>query len=171
MNTRAALLATASMSLLLSAAGPMTGPAHPTAHAMPTDMHVVSGMSAVKWGPGDPAFPPGVQMAVLTGDPAGNGFISLRAKMPAGYTVPPHFHATDEHVTVLSGTMAFGMGDKIDPKTEKAVQVGGYFVAQAQMHHYAIAKTAAVIQVDLNGPFSITYLNPADDPRNKHAAK
>jgi quercetin dioxygenase-like cupin family protein len=140
---------------------PMTTP---TAAPM-ADMQVVSGMAAVKWGPGNPAFPPGAQMALMTGDPASTGFISIRAKMPAGYKVPPHFHPTDEHVTVLSGTMAFGMGDTVDAKSEKTVNHGGYFAAKANMHHYAIAKTASVIQVDLNGPFGITYINPADDPR------
>ena len=73
---------------------------------------------------------------------------------------------TDEHVTVLSGSMVFGMGDTMDAKTEKTVTRGGYFVAQANMHHYAVAKSPAVIQVDLEGPFDITYINPADDPRN-----
>jgi quercetin dioxygenase-like cupin family protein len=141
-----------------------------TSTASPTpasDMTVVRGPSAVKWGPGSPAFPPGMKMAVMSGDPAGTGFISIRSRVPAGYKVPPHFHPTDEHVTVLSGTMAFGMGDAMDPKSEKIAGPGGYFVAQAQMHHYAVAKTAATIQIDLNGPFGITYVNPADDPRNK----
>ena len=96
-----------------------------------------------------------------------NGFVSLRAKLPAGYKVPPHFHPTDEHVTVLSGAMIFGMGDTVDAKSEKTVKAGGYFTAAAQMHHYAIAKTATVIQVDFIGPFDLTYVNPADDPRNK----
>jgi quercetin dioxygenase-like cupin family protein len=87
--------------------------------------------------------------------------------MPKGYTIPPHFHPTDEHVTVLSGTLSFGSGDKIDAKTEKTIKAGGYFTAAAQMHHYATTKTGAVVQVDLEGPFEITYINAADDPRNK----
>ncbi len=167
MNIRG-LLCTAAASVLLSAAGPMTSPSQPapaTAAAPMADMQVVGGLAAVKWGPGNPAFPAGAEMALMAGDPASTGFISIRAKMPAGYKVPPHFHPTDEHVTVLSGTMAFGMGDTMDAKTEKTVNRGGYFVAQANMHHYAIAKTAAVIQVDMTGPFGITYVNAADDPR------
>jgi quercetin dioxygenase-like cupin family protein len=122
-------------------------------------------LSDVKWGQAPPALPPGAQMAVMAGDPTKTGFVSLRAKVPAGYTIRPHFHPTDEHVTVLSGTMAFGMGDTIDAKNEKSVARGGYFIAQANMHHYAVAKTAAVLQIDLEGPFEITYVNPADDPR------
>jgi quercetin dioxygenase-like cupin family protein len=121
----------------------------------------------VKWGPAPPMLPPGAQMAVMSGDPAAKGFVSVRASVPAGYTVPPHTHPTDEHVTVLSGSMAFGMGDKMDPAMESAVGPGGYFVAQAQMHHYARATEASVIQIDMEGPFDITYINPADDPRSK----
>jgi quercetin dioxygenase-like cupin family protein len=106
-------------------------------------------------------------MAIMAGDPSKPGFVSLRTMVPAGYTIPPHTHPTDEHVTVLSGSMAFGMGDKVDPKTATTVEPGGYFTAMAGMHHYATTPTGAVLQIDLIGPFAITYINPADDPRNK----
>ncbi|MBV9570008.1 MAG: cupin domain-containing protein [Alphaproteobacteria bacterium] len=166
MNIRA-LLCSAAASVVLGAAGPMTNPSQPAPTAAPmADMQVVNGLAAVKWGPAHPALPPGAQTALMAGDPAGTGFVSIRAKMPAGYKVPPHFHPTDEHVTVLSGTMAFGMGDMIDAKSAKTVNRGGYFAAPANMHHYAMAKTAAVIQIDFMGPFGITYVNPGDDPRH-----
>lgn len=133
--------------------------------AFAADTPMVVSASAVKWGPAPPSLPPGAQLAVMAGDPAGKGFVSLRAKLPAGYTIRPHTHPTDEHATVISGTMAFGMGDAVDANRETTVGPGGYFTAQANMHHYAVAKTAAVIQVDLEGPFEITYVDPADDPR------
>jgi quercetin dioxygenase-like cupin family protein len=150
------LKASAAVAVLLCACG---------GFAFAADTPMVTGMTEVKWGPAPAALPPGAQMAVMAGNPAAKGFVSLRAKVPAGYTIRPHFHPTDEHVTVLSGSMAFGMGDTMDPKTEKTVTRGGYFIAQANMHHYAVAKSPAVIQVDLEGPFDITYINPADDPR------
>jgi quercetin dioxygenase-like cupin family protein len=129
----------------------------------------IAGLGATKWGPPPPALPPGVKFAVMSGDPASNGFVSMRAKMPPGYTVPPHFHSSDEHVTVLSGTLLFAMADKVDPKAETAFKTCGYFVAKANMHHYARTVSGAVVQIDLIGPFSITYLNPADDPRKSTA--
>lgn len=138
-----------------------------TALAAGTGMQAVNGSKAVQWGPAPPALPPGAQLAVMSGDPGAKGFVSLRAKLPAGYTIPPHTHPTDEHVAVLSGTVAFGMGDTVGAKTERTLTSGGYFVAQAGMHHYARTKTATVLQVDMEGPFEITYINPADDPRNK----
>jgi quercetin dioxygenase-like cupin family protein len=142
--------------LLFASAGPVFA----------ADASMVMAPGDVKWGPAPPALPPGAQAAVMAGDPGGAGFVSIRAYLPAGYTVKPHTHPSDEHVTVLSGTMAFGMGDAIDPAAEKEIGVGGYFAAQANMHHYAIAKTPAMIQIDFMGPFGITYINPADDPRN-----
>jgi hypothetical protein len=38
------------------------------------------------------------------------------------------------------------------------------------MNHYAWTQTGAVIQINLMGPFALTYVNPADDP-SKAAAK
>jgi hypothetical protein len=35
------------------------------------------------------------------------------------------------------------------------------------MRHYAAAKGETIIQVHGTGPFDITYVNPADDPRKK----
>jgi quercetin dioxygenase-like cupin family protein len=139
----------------------------PAASDATMPMNVVAGPEGVKWGPPPPILPPGSELAVMSGDPSKPGFVSLRAKVPAGYTISPHTHPTDEHVVVLSGTMAFGMGDKVDASAETAVNPGGYFVAVAGMHHYAVARTDAVIQIDMEGPFELTYINPADDPRNK----
>ena len=56
------------------------------------------------------------------------------------------------------------MGDKLDMDHGKTPKAGGYAVAPANVHHYAWTKTGATIQVHLNGPFAITYVNPADDP-------
>ncbi|MBU6510545.1 MAG: cupin domain-containing protein, partial [Gammaproteobacteria bacterium] len=98
---------------------------------------------------------------------AGTGPVALRLKMPAGYRIPPHWHPTDERVTVISGTLGIGMGDKLDKKHAKVLKAGGYAVAPANMHHFAWTKTGAVVQVDLMGPFQITYVNSADEPSKK----
>jgi quercetin dioxygenase-like cupin family protein len=46
--------------------------------------------------------------------------------MPAGYKIAPHWHPTDEHVTVLAGTFALGMGEKFDQAAAKEIAAGGY---------------------------------------------
>ena len=129
-----------------------------------TDHHILTGAAAVKWGPPPPVFPAGAQFALIDGDPASKGLVTVRLKMPAGYSIAPHWHPTDEHVTVLAGTFSIGMGDTLDKEHGKTLKAGGYAVAPATMHHYAWTSTGATVQVHMNGPFALTYVNPADDP-------
>jgi quercetin dioxygenase-like cupin family protein len=121
----------------------------------------------IKWGPAPPVLAAGAQMAVLAGDPGKSGPITLRLKLPAGYAIAPHWHPTDERVTVISGQAGFGMGDTLDKKKSKVLKAGGWVMAPAEMHHFAWTKSGAVVQVDLIGPFGITYVNSADDPSKK----
>ncbi|MGC2459518.1 MAG: cupin domain-containing protein [Steroidobacteraceae bacterium] len=123
----------------------------------------------VKWSMAPAILPKGAMMTVLAGDPAATGLIVLRLKMPAGYKIPAHWHPTDEQVTVLSGTFFIGMGDNLDPTKGHAFTAGGYAVAPAHMNHYAWIKTGATVQVNLMGPFALTYVNPVDDPRSTKA--
>jgi hypothetical protein len=135
-----------------------------TSWAFGGEPQMVMSSKDVKWSAAPSVLPKGAMMAVLAGDPAASGLVSLRLKMPPGYKIPAHWHPTDEHVTVLSGTFFIGMGDKLDPKQSHAFTSGGYAVAAAHMNHYAWTKTGATVQVDLMGPFALTYVNPADDP-------
>jgi hypothetical protein len=123
--------------------------------------------SEVKWGPAPPIMPKGAELAVLAGDPAKSRPVTMRLKMPKNYDFPAHWHPTDERVTVISGEFGLGMGDKLDRKASKVLKPGGYAIAPAHMNHYAWTKTGAVVQVDLMGPFALTYVNPADDPTRK----
>ena len=125
---------------------------------------ILASSAAIKWGPPPPAFPAGAKFAVIDGDPAATGLVTVRFELPAGYKVAPHWHPTDENITVLSGTFSIGMGDTLDTAHGKTIRAGGYAVAPATMHHYAWTKTGATLQVTMTGPLSITYVNPADDP-------
>jgi quercetin dioxygenase-like cupin family protein len=122
---------------------------------------------ALKWGPAPAVFPAGARMAVLQGDPGKAELFTVRLDMPDGYTIKPHFHPTDEHVTVISGTFKIGMGDAVDPKKMLTLTQGGFATAGAQMHHYAVAKGHTIVQVHAMGPFSLTYVNAKDDPTKK----
>ena len=135
--------------------------------AAAADTPFVRSASEVKWGAPPPVFPPGAKFAVIAGDPAAIGLVTVRFEMPAGYKIPPHFHPTDEHVTVLKGSFSLGMGDVIDKAHSLTLSPGGYAVAMANMHHFAYTTTGATIQVHMQGPFAITYVNAADDPSKK----
>src|SRR5262245_55356803 len=133
--------------------------------------HVVVKPGELKWGPPPPVFVQTAKFAVVSGDPGQAGLYVVRLKMPAGYKINPHWHPTDEHVTVLSGTFAIGMGEKFDQATMKDLPAGGYVLLPAEMRHYAMAKTEAVVQVHGMGPFKLTYVNPVDDPSAKAGGK
>ncbi len=93
--------------------------------------------------------------------------ITFRAKLPAGYVVPPHFHTNDENLTVLSGALYLGMSDNMDRKSAHVLKAGGFHRVPGKVHHFAFTKAATILQIHGEGPFDINYLNPADDPRKE----
>lgn len=129
--------------------------------AMP--MHHVSAKS-ITWGP-SPI--PGVQLAVLAGDPSKSGEFTLRLKMPDGWKVPPHWHPGDENLTVIQGTFLIASGEKYDVAALKPMVTGDYTFMPKEMRHYALTKGETVVQVSGLGPFVINYVNPEDEPKNR----
>lgn len=157
-----ALLALASLALARS------GQTGRTSRHVATAAHVIVAADEVKWGPAPPSLPPGAQLAVLEGDPSKAGVpFTIRGKLPDGYKVPPHWHPTDERVTVLQGSLGMGLGEKFDPSAGRALGTGGYAAMPKEVRHYAWAIGETVIQISAIGPFEINYVNPADDPRKK----
>jgi quercetin dioxygenase-like cupin family protein len=130
--------------------------------------HTVLNASDMQWGPAPDSLPAGAQMSVLDGDPSKPGLpFVIRAKFPDGYKVPPHWHPSDEHVSVISGALMVGVGDKWDDAKMTTLNPGGYAKLPKMHHHFAGAKGETVIQIHAVGPFAITYVNPNDDPRKK----
>src|SRR6202051_3004636 len=119
------------------------------AFAVAADTPFVRSAKEVKWGAPPPVFPPGAKFAVIAGDSAATGLVTVRFEMPAGYMILPHFHPTDEHITVLKGSFSIGMGDVLDKAHALTLSPGGYAVAMAGMHHYAYTTSGATIQVHL----------------------
>jgi quercetin dioxygenase-like cupin family protein len=143
--------------LVAQESGTMKGPSHVTLN--PGD---------IKWGP-PPAIleQKGATFTVLSGDPSQAGVYTVRLKMDAGYRINPHWHPTDEHITVLSGVFQIGMGETFEKTKLKDMSGGAYLVLPAEMKHYGMAKTPAVVQVHGTGPFTLTYVNASDDPTKK----
>jgi quercetin dioxygenase-like cupin family protein len=119
----------------------------------------------LKWGPAPPSLPKGAQAAVLSGDPSKPGPFTIRLKFPAGFKVPPHNHPTFEAVTLISGAVTIGMGDKLDESKGEKLNPGGFIYLAEKMNHFAIATTGRIVQINSVGPFNVNYVNPADDPR------
>jgi len=133
----------------------------------PPTTHVMTENSALTWMDAPPSLPKGAKLAVISGDPSKPGPFVVRLQTPAGYKIAPHWHPGDENVTVLSGSVALGMGETWDESKMKTVGPGGYAGLPAEMRHYFLAKSASTVQVHGNGPFVVNYVNPADDPSKK----
>jgi len=129
----------------------------------PTAGHAIVSPSDVSW----KTLRPGAEIAVVSGDPSkeGSPFV-IRMRYHGKARIPPHWHPGDEHLTVLSGTFRIGMGERADPKATTALSPGAYVLVPAKMPHYARTDSDALIQVHGIGPFSINFVNPADDPVN-----
>lgn len=113
------------------------------------------------------SLPPGAKLAVLEGSMSEAAPFTVRIKVPANYKIPAHWHPVVERVTVISGTFYMGLGDKLDPDKSKGLTPGSMMILQPKTHHFAWTKEETTIQLHGTGPWAITYVNPADDPRKK----
>ena len=128
--------------------------------------HMMVTPDELKWAD-VPSAPPGAKVAVIEGPLSEVGPITFRLKFPADYKLPAHWHPGIEHVTVISGTFNMGAGDTLDTSKTKALSAGSVAIMQPKTHHFAWTQEETIVQVHGVGPWAITYVNPADDPRKK----
>lgn len=107
--------------------------------------------SSIKWTPGT-GMEKGTFNAVLMGDPTKSGMYVIRLKLPAGTTFGPHYHNETENVTVISGALWVGLGDKMNRAQMKPLSAGAFASVPAKLRHYAMTKTDTVIQIEGIGP-------------------
>jgi quercetin dioxygenase-like cupin family protein len=153
---------------LLLTASTASGQDKVTPAGAPEKPHVIVAMpNAIKWAPAPAILPAGAKLAVLEGDPAKPGPFTMRLALPANYRIPPHFHPVTEHVTVIDGTFYVGMGETFDATTANALPAGTFAALEPGVRHFAFTKGATTLQLHGVGPWALTYVNPADDPRTK----
>jgi quercetin dioxygenase-like cupin family protein len=133
--------------------------------ATATAGEIVVAPENLEWAPGPGSLPPGAEFVLIEGNPAEAGPLTLRLRFPAGYRIPAHTHPAIEHVTVLSGTFGIGMGDEFDTSKGHEMPAGSFVVMPVGHTHFAWAKEETVVQLHSVGPWGITYVDPADDPR------
>lgn len=133
------------------------------AAAAPVDnvMKTVAAPS-LQYGPIQPeGFAPGMQIAVLYGDPAvPDQPYTVRLRFEDGYRFPPHYHPRTENLTVLSGTFLLEMGDEASENL-KTYGPGDYLYLPPNQPHYGGARGTTEIQLHGMGPFDIILAKPA----------
>jgi quercetin dioxygenase-like cupin family protein len=110
---------------------------------------------ALKWME-NPAFPKGIQIVTLVGDPTKSGeTVVQRIKFPPNFTMPPHTHPFSEVVTVMSGNIGTNAGEKPE-KVGGLLTPGSMWVYPVGHAHYAwTGDSEAVLQVQYIGPGGI----------------
>ena len=156
MNTK---LVVSLVAVAIGCLGASTGWAQGAAHVMVTP-------GDLKW-QDVPSLPAGAKMAVIEGPPTQAVPFTFRLKFPGDYKIPAHFHPAIEHVTVISGTLNLGTGDKLDAAKTKPMPAGSIAIMPAQTNHFGWTKDETIVQVHGIGPWGVTYVNPADDPMKK----
>jgi len=111
-----------------------------------------------------PAFPKGVKIATLVGDPTKvRDAVVLRLKSPAHFQI----HHTRIPTLRLIGS---SHGEQFQ-KTGILMRPGALWVCPERHPHYAWTEDGeAILQVQLICPGGIDYSNPADDPRKSYLA-
>jgi quercetin dioxygenase-like cupin family protein len=145
--------------------------ANPAWAADPIERLAVSDMQAFRLGQLDwqaeTSLPPGAQSALLVGNPSQDGVFVVMLKFPPNYPIPAHTHPFSEVITVLKGKLGNGMGKTFDKARGEVLQAGDSFALPAEHAHYVWTEDEeTIVQLIATGPWGISYLDPADDPRH-----
>jgi hypothetical protein len=154
---------TTTLTAIVIALGALTpGAARAQAHGD----HLMVVPADLKW-TDVPSLPPGAKVAVIEGPMNEAKPFTVRLRLPANYQIPAHSHTAIEHVTVMSGTFNMGTGSKLDKQATRPLGPGSVAIMQPGNQHFAWTNEETIIQLHGVGPWTVTYVNPADDPRKK----
>jgi mannose-6-phosphate isomerase-like protein (cupin superfamily) len=132
----------------------------------PAANHAIVTPDQLAWKP----LIPGVESAVVSGDPdKKGGLYVIRIRSKGEVNVPPHWHVTDEHITVLEGSFWMAFGDRFDATKLQELKVGAHSMVPAGARHFGLHNAGNVIEVFGIAPFVVKFVNQEDDPnRAKH---
>lgn len=160
-------VATVAAGVSFSPVGAQDGTADASIPAGEITEPIVAKSADVELEPGPPSLPEGARFAVLEGDPAQAAPLTFRLWFPANYRVPPHWHSVIEHVTVLEGTLHLELAEEATYTGGVALSEGDFGALPRREVHAAWTENEPVLfQLHSTGPWSITYVNGEDDPRN-----
>ncbi len=123
----------------------------------------------IKWEPAFSTLPEGATMAILEGNPQYPGPFTIRLKLPAHYELAMHWHASDEHITLISGTMNIGFQDSHKNKIHsKKMTMGSYVRIPARMHSFLSTSENTIVQLHGQGPWEIHFLQNENEENDEN---
>ena len=105
---------------------------------------------------------PGVESALIAGNPSKAGTYVIRVKFPPHVMDRPHHHSRDRHVTVLQGHWYAGTGPDFDPARARRLGPGSYMFHPAGGVHWDGSNTDETVVVQIIGQGPLTSAD--EDP-------
>lgn len=118
-----------------------------------------------------PWFGANTQIVAIDGAPGAAVPFTAKVKFAANTKISPHSHSGVERVTVLSGVLNIGMGDRLDANKTSALAPGSVRTIQPEANHFVWFDQETVIQLHGVWPWTVTYVNPDEDPRRIFAPR
>jgi quercetin dioxygenase-like cupin family protein len=113
----------------------------------------------ITWAAAPTEVAPGTEVAVLSGPLDKPGFYAQRVRLKSGGMVTPHTHPDTRYVTVLSGELYVGHGEKMEADQTTKYPAGSYFVVPAGVVHYVWARSGEVVYQESGiGPTATNFL-------------
>ena len=131
------------------------------------DGHTFINAKDTKWGDAPPTLPKGAKLAVLAGDPGKPVPFTIRLMMPANYNIPPHWHTQDENLTVVSGALYLGMGDKTEKPKARALMAGGFHFLPGRRIITPSRRQLRSFRYTARGPSTSTISTPRTIPSKR----
>lgn len=119
----------------------------------------------LQWGLGPDDFPLGVRAAILSGNPDEDGPYTMRLRLPPRYRIDPYWMLGEQRITVLSGSVELGLGERFETASLKPYPAGSYLTLPARARFFLKTSHGATLEIHGQGPWQVAYASPADDPR------
>jgi quercetin dioxygenase-like cupin family protein len=113
-------------------------------------------------------LPAGARDYVLSGNPGKPELYTFRFELPAHYKIPPFLLKSTSYVTVISGELYVGEGNKFIRTSQQILSAGSYMVIPANVPLYFETDKKTILQFHGIGPIDVDYISEQDDPRSKH---
>ncbi|HEU4797713.1 MAG TPA: cupin domain-containing protein, partial [bacterium] len=108
----------------------------------------------------------GAQIAVLLGNPSGEGPYAVRMRFPPNSRVQPHTHPEARSYTVLSGEWKLGFGERFDEAQLRSYPAGSLYRLPPNVAHYqASGAVETIIQIQGRGPSATNFIKPGGGDR------
>lgn len=111
-------------------------------------------------------LPSGAHDYLLSGNPGKPEIYTFRFQLPVNYKIPPFSLTSTCYLTVVSGKLYIGEGDKFGKNNQHFLPAGSFVVIPAHIHLYFWTKEKTILQFNGIGPLDINYANASDDPRS-----